>query len=318
MGLYQDDPGVLNFKKITMASPKELRHFRTVGQYCAFNRQETRHPLIASLDLSLAAPRSLRPLRFEFYLVFLKEIKCGDLRYGCQEYDYEEGTLVFISPGQTIGSYGEEVYQPKGYALAVHPDFLFGSSLGGDRMGRYSFFGYSANEALHMSAKERALVATCFRQVGDELEQNIDQHSKRVLVSHFELLLNYCERFYDRQFITRQHVNRGVMAQFESLLAEYFQADKARERGLPSVAYFAERLHFSANYFGELVKKDTGQSPQEHIQFWVLHTAKQKLLDQGVTVAEVAYDLGFAHPHHFSRMFKKNTGMTPKAYQLRG
>lgn len=300
-----------------MSVTNELRHFRTVGQYCTFNRQETKHPLIASLDLSLAAPRSLRPMRFDFYLIFLKKINCGDLNYGCHDYDYDEGTLVFIGPGQTIGSYGEEVYQPKGRALAVHPDFLVGSPLSGGRMEGYSFFGYAANEALHMSTRERILVETGLRQISAELDQNIDKHSKPVLISHLELLLNYCERFYDRQFITREHINKGVVATFEGLLADYFKTEQPQKEGLPSVAYFAERLHLSPNYFGDLVKKDTGMSPQEHLQIKLLELAKNKLLDPNFTVSEVAYALGFAYPHHFSRMFKRGTGMSPKAFRAR-
>lgn len=298
-----------------MAVDNELRHFRTVGEYCTFNRQETSHPLIASIDLALAAPRNLRPMRFDFFLIFLKEIKCGDLRYGCHSYDYDEGTLVFIRPGQTIGSHGDEYYQPKGFALAIHPDFLIGTVLGGGRMDDYHFFDYSANEALHLSSRERTLVEGCLAQIGEELRQNIDHHTKRLLISHCELLLNYCDRFYDRQFITRQHVNQGVLASFEQLLVEYFRLGRARENGLPSVVYFAERLHLSANYFGDLVKKESGLSPQEHIQLKLLETAKEKLLDPQLTVAEIAYDLGFTYPQHFSRMFKRSMGVSPKAYR---
>lgn len=298
-----------------MSGTAELRHFTTISQYCTFNRQVAKHPLIASIDLSLAAPRSLRPMRFDFYLIFLKQINCGDLRYGCHDYDYDEGTLVFIAPGQTIGSIGEEVYQPKGYALAVHPDFLIDTSLGGTRMADYSFFGYAANEALHMSERERTLVETSIGQINEELNQNIDKHSKRVLISHLELLLNYCERFYDRQFITREHVSRGVVARFETLLAEYFGKGLSAKNGLPSVAYFAGELHLSANYFGDLIKQATGKSPQEHIQFKLLEIARQQLSNSELSIAEVAYGLGFAYPHHFSRMFKRETGVSPKGYR---
>lgn len=297
-----------------MSQSDNIYHFRTISEYCAFNRQETLHPLMSTVDLALAAPRRLRPMRFDFYLIFLKEIKCGDLRYGCHQYDYEEGTLVFVSPGQLIGSHGEETYQPQGRALAFHPDFLSGTPLGGGRMDDFTFFGYQANEALHMSARERALVAGCLDQIGEEFG-HIDKHTKRLVVGHLELLLGYCERFYDRQFITRQQVNQGVLTKFEGLLAEYFRTGRARGEGLPTVAHFAERLHLSANYFGDLVKKDTGLSPQDHIQLKVLDVAREGLLDPQNSVSEVAYDLGFAYPQHFSRMFKRATGVTPGEYR---
>ena len=182
-------------------------HFRNIGEYAALNRQKPLHPLISVLDLSLAAPRSLRPMRFDFYLIFLKEVKCGNLTYGCGNYDYEEGTLIFTGPGQTIGSYGDETYQPQGRALAVHPDFLIGTPLSGGAMDDFTFFSYFVNEALHMSARERALVQGCFDLIGEELGQNIDKHTKQLVAGHFQVLLGYCERFYDRQFITRQHVS---------------------------------------------------------------------------------------------------------------
>lgn len=294
-----------------------LLTFKTVKEYCAFNQQLPLHPLMAVVDLSLAEPRHLHRMRFELYTIFLKEIKCGDLRYGCGNYDYEEGTLIFIGPGQVVGSDEATVYDPKGLALVFHPDFLLGSTLTG-RMEEYSFFDYELNEALHLSERERILIQDCFNKVRAELTQNIDKHTKRLLVSNLELLLNYCVRFYDRQFITRENVNRGVLASFERLLNEYFGSDRVEHTGLPTVGYFAEQLHLSTNYFGDLIKKETGKSAQDYVQLKLIQVAKERLHDPVLSIAEVAYGLGFAYPQHFGRMFKKVVGVTPGEFRKAG
>lgn len=291
--------------------------FDTVKQYCAFNQQSAQHPLVTMVDLSLAAPRHLQRMRLGLYFVFLKEIKCGDLKYGCNTYDYDEGTLVFLAPGQVVGSNEKEIYNPKGRALVFHPDFLLGTPLTGNMEG-YSFFSYAMNEALHLSEKERALIQDGFDKIGYELSQLIDKHTKRLVASNIELLLNYCTRFYDRQFITRGNVNQGVLTRFELLLNGYFQSGDIGKSGLPSVSYFAEQLHLSPNYLGDLIKKETGKSPQDHLQLKLITVAKERLFDPGLSVAEVAYGLGFAYPQHFSRMFKKVTGLTPGEFRRSG
>ncbi|MEL7161327.1 MAG: helix-turn-helix transcriptional regulator [Bacteroidota bacterium] len=288
--------------------------FDTIKQYCAFNRQGVLNPQIALVDMALAAPRKLQRMQFNFYVIFLKEIKCGDLRYGCNTYDYDEGTLVFLAPGQVIGQAGEEVYQPIGRALVFHPDFLLGTALAG-KMDEHSFFSYEANEALHLAERERRLIEDCLTKVGYELSQQIDKHTKRLLVSHLQLLLNYCIRFYDRQFITRTNVNQGIIAGFEQLLNGYFRSGRAEEEGIPSVAYFAGRLHLSPNYFGDLLKKETGKSPQEHLRLKLITVAKEQLFAPDKTISEIAYSLGFKHPQHFSRFFKKVVGQSPRDFR---
>ncbi|HEX8040867.1 MAG TPA: AraC family transcriptional regulator, partial [Chryseosolibacter sp.] len=174
----------------------EILKFDTVSQYNAFNRNETLHPLVSVVDLSKAAPRQLRRMRYGFYVVFLKEIRCGDLKYGISNYDYEEGTLVFLAPGQVIGSYGEDFYQPKGLALVFHADLIHGTALG-RHMNDYTFFSYSTNEALHLSERERQIILDCFSKIRFELEHALDKHSKKLIAANIELLLNYCTRFYD-------------------------------------------------------------------------------------------------------------------------
>lgn len=291
--------------------------FDTVKQYCAFNQQTTQHPLVSLVDLSLAAPRHLHRMRLNLYFVFLKEIKCGDLKYGCNTYDYDEGTLVFFAPGQVVGSNDKEIYKPKGKALVFHPDFLLGTQLAG-KMDGYSFFSYAMNEALHLSERERALIQDGFEKISYELSQLIDKHTKRLVASNIELLLNYCTRFYDRQFITRGNVNQGVLTRFELLLNGYFELEEIEKTGLPSVNHFAEQLHLSPNYLGDLIKKETGKSPQDHIQLKLIMVAKERLSDPELSIAEVAYGLGFAYPQHFTRMFKKVTGRTPGEFRRVG
>jgi AraC-like DNA-binding protein len=255
-------------------------------------------------------------IKKRFYTIFLKEVKCGDLYYGKNTYDYQEGTLVFISPGQVISANGSgDIYQPKGYALAFHPDLIHGTSLG-RHIQDYSFFGYQSNEALHLSERERKLVLDCFLKLGHELEHAIDKHSKLLIVSNVELLLNYCIRFYERQFITRDHAHKGVLERFEQLLNTYFTSDKPQVVGLPSVAYCAAELNLSTNYFGDLIKKETGKSAQEYIQTKIIEKAKEKIFDLDKTVNQVSYELGFKYPQHFTRFFKQRVGQSPNEYRM--
>lgn len=293
---------------------EDILKFESVKQYNAFNNQETLHPLVSMIDLSRADPRQYRRMSYNFYTIFLKEIKCGDLRYGCNYYDYEEGTLIFLAPGQVIGENGEDFYQPQGQALVFHPDFILGTSLG-KRIHDYAFFSYEVNEALHLSSHERDTIKDIFAKIEHELEQNIDKHTENLVISNIELFLNYCIRFYDRQFITRSKANQGILTRFESTLKEYFTSDKASKLGLPSVGYFAEQLYLSPNYFGDMIKKETGKSPQEHIQLKLISTAKERIFDPSKSLAEIAYELGFKHPQHFSRMFKETTGVSPSEYR---
>lgn len=293
---------------------EDILSFDTIHQYNAFNKHKTLHPLVSVLDLSKADPRRGYRMRFHFYVVFLKMVKCGDLRYGCNYYDYEEGTLVFLAPGQVIGENTEEYYQPKGWALVFHPDLIWGTSLG-KSIQHYTFFSYEVNEALHLSEQERELIKDCFSKIDLELHQLIDNHTKSLILSNIELFLNYCVRFYDRQFITRSNVNKDIVARFEKLLTEYFNSDQAKELGLPTVAYCAEQLFLSPNYLGDLIKKETGKPPQDHIQSKLISIAKERIFDPSKSLAEIAYELGFKHPQHFSRMFKKTTGLAPSEFR---
>jgi len=293
-----------------------MRRFETINDYNVFNNNETLHPLVSVVDLSKASPRQGSRMYFGFYTVFLKDVKCGDLVYGRHTYDYQEGTLVFLAPGQVAGMNSNgETYQPKGYALVFHPDLIHGTSLG-KHMQDYTFFGYQSNEALHLSERERKIVLDCFSKIEYELEHAIDKHSKNLIVSNIELFLDYCIRFYDRQFITRDNVHKGILERFENLLNEFFQSDKPQMVGLPSVAYCARELHLSAGYFGDLVKRETGKTAQEYIQLKVVDVAKEKIFDHSKSVSQIAFELGFKYPQHFTRYFKKIVGQSPNDYRM--
>src|SRR6478752_768902 len=289
--------------------------FETINDYNAFNNNETLHPLVSVVDLSKANPRQGSQMYFGFYTIFLKEVKCGDLVYGRHTYDYQEGTLVFLAPGQIAGlNSNGETYQPKGYALIFHADLIHGTSLG-KHIQDYNFFSYQSNEALHLSERERKIVLDCLSKIEYELEHAIDNHSKRLIVSNIELFLNYCIRFYDRQFITRDNVHKGILERFENLLNDYFQTDKPQSIGLPSVAYCASELNLSSSYLGDLIKKETGKTAQEHIQSKVIDVAKERIFDQSKSVSQIDYELGFKYPQHFARLFKQRVGQSPNEYR---
>lgn len=294
---------------------EEILKFDTISQYNTFNNHETLHPLVSVIDFSKASPRRLRRTYFGFYLVLLKDVQCGDLRYGKNTYDYQEGTLIFIAPGQMIGSDGgEEWYQPKGHGIVFHPDLIKGTPLG-RHMDDYTFFSYNVNEALHVSERERHLVLDSFSKIKYELEHAVDKHSKTLITDNIELLLNYCVRFYDRQFITREYSNKGILERFETMLNEFFSSEKPLEIGLPTVSYCAGEFNLSPNYFGDLIKKETGKSALEFIQLKLIDVAKERIFDPNKSVSEIAYGLGFKYPQHFTRVFKQRVGVSPQEYR---
>ncbi|MBS1655788.1 MAG: helix-turn-helix transcriptional regulator [Bacteroidetes bacterium] len=294
----------------------DMRRFETINDYNIFNNNETLHPLVSVVDLSKASPRSGSKMYFGFYTIFLKDVKCGDLVYGRQTYDYQEGTLVFLAPGQVAGlNSNKEIYQPKGYALVFHADLIHGTLLG-KTITDYTFFNYHSNEALHISERERKIVLDCFSKIQYELEHAIDTHSKKLIVSNIELFLDYCNRFYQRQFITRDRVHKDILEKFEHILNDYFISDKPQTIGLPSVAYCASELPLSASYFGDLIKKETGKTAQEYIQSKVIDMAKEKVFDLDKSISQIAYELGFKYPQHFTRLFKQKVGQSPNEYRM--
>ena len=294
---------------------EEVIKLDTVDAYNKLFGLETLHPLVSVIDLSKATRFPTRfTLNYGIYAVFLKQVKCGDIRYGRQIYDYQEGTVTSFAPGQVVTTEVDEGVKPMAHGVIFHPDLIRGTTLG-QEIKQYSFFSYHSNEALHLSDEEKNIFTDCLEKIGLELQRPIDKHSKRLISRNIELLLDYCMRFYERQFITRQTVNKDVLTKFEELLDSYFTDDRAMQNGLPSVKYFADKICLSPNYFGDLVKKETGKSPQEYIQNKIIDLAKEKIMGSEMTVNQIAYELGFQYPQHFTRIFKKKVGCTPSEYR---
>lgn len=294
---------------------KDITQLNHVADYNELVGAETLHPLVSVIDFSNSKPLIHGHLNFGFYAVFLKDVKCGDIKYGKEYYDYQEGTLIFFGPGQVLMLENDgKKFQPKGHALLFHPDLFMGTSLAKE-MNNFSFFSYDTNEALHISQKERQTILECLAKIKDEIEQRLDKHSEKLVVANIELFLSYCERFYDRQFLTRRRINTGVLESFEILLNEYLRSGLLQAEGHPKVNYFADKLHLSTNYFGDLIKKETGKTALEYIHFKLMSVAKEKMFDTSKTVGEIAYELGFKYPQHFSRMFKKDTGYAPNEFR---
>lgn len=293
----------------------EILKMDSVQDYNDHLGVETLHPLVSVVDMS-ELPLIRHCLKnYGFYCIYLKQIDCGPLLYGRNRYDYREGTLLFFAPGQVAGINDNGVsYNNRGWILMFHPDLMRGTPLA-RRMADYTFFSYSSSEALHMSEREQQIIVGCLRDIREELEHAVDKHSKQIVTAIIEVMLNHCVRFYDRQFVTRESVNKDILSRFEKLLNGYFASDKPQLLGLPSVAWCAEQLHLSANYFGDLIRKETGRSAQEYIQNTVIDKAKALLIESERSVGEIAYELGFKYPQHMSRMFKRIVGAAPNDYR---
>lgn len=259
----------------------KILNMDSVDLYNKLYGLETLNPLVSVVDLNKAT-RVMDYNRWNYgiYALYLKMEKACDIRYGRQHYDYQEGTVVCFAPGQTAEiTLTTDRVQMNVLGILFHPDLLRGTSLGRD-IKKYTFFSYEANEALHTSAEERDILMDLLKIIQMELEHGVDKHSRTLLVNHIELLLNYCMRFYERQFTTRSKVNSDVLTRFERLLDEYFEGEQAEQDGLPTVRYFADKLCLSPNYFGDMLKKETGKTPQEYIQEKVVELAKERMTDR--------------------------------------
>ena len=278
----------------------------------------TLHPLVTVVDLTKATrmPNHLR-INYGLYALFLKNGVSCTLKYGRRNYDYQEGTIVSFAPGQMVEvemKEGEEHLHPEVYGLLFHPDLIYGTALG-QKISRYTFFDYAQNESLHLSEQERGIITDCLRTIEYELNHPVDKHSRELLNVQIELVLDYCLRFYDRQFCTRAKVNSDVLTRFEQHLNDYFGSTEPSQNGLPTVKYFADKAYLSPGYFGDLIKKETGRTAQEYIQRKIVELSKHRLLDTQHNVSEVAYSLGFQYPQHFIRLFKREVGCTPGEFR---
>lgn len=293
----------------------EILKVNSIGDYHAWLGTEPLHPLVSIVDYSQIGPGI--PIRklYGFYAVFLKECHCGELRYGRQYYDYQDGTLLFVAPGQAYGS--DNITKPvqgSGYALLFHPDLLRGTHLA-KRMREYTFFSYEANEALHLSDHERKIMMDCLDRIRYELQNPEDRHSRMLIADSIQMFLDYCTRFYDRQFATRTNANKDLLAKLETLLDNYFHSGKALQEGLPTVKTCANALNLSPNYLSDLLRKETGNSALNYIHAKLIEQAKTELTSTDKTISEIAYELGFEYTPHFTRLFKKREGCTPGEYR---
>lgn len=296
---------------------EKIMQLKTIKEYNDYMGVETRHPLVSVIEGSrMPHPVPHARKHVGMYVVFLKELRCtDDLTYGRRSYDFQENTLVFIAPGQVFGHEADgTTFTGSGWCLLFHPDLLRGTPLG-RHMQDYTFFSYAANEALHLSKQEQQTVIDCLTKIDEETYDKADRHSNLIIASAIELLLNYCIRFYDRQFITRNQQNNDIIVRFERLLDEYFDGSMPQQEGLPSVKYFADKVFLSPNYFGDMIRKQTGKTASEYIQTKVIERAKENLLSSDKTMSEIAYDLGFQYPQHLSRMFKRVAGCTPNEFR---
>lgn len=297
----------------------DIIHINDISQLNKFlNQPKPLHPLVSTIDFSKVDSFGENELKLSsgFYSMMFKNHCHNKLKYGREYFDFQEGTLICIAPNQ-VASIENEIEKKEevvGWGLFFHPDLIKGTSLG-LKIKDYTFFSYEMNEALHLSEKEKQTLRDCIEKIENELVENIDNHSQNLIVSNIELLLNYCSRYYDRQFITRKNSNTSVLSKFETVLSQYFKPYNVKRNGLPTVKYCAESLCLSPNYLSDLLKRETGKNAQDHIHYFVIDLAKNNLLNSSLSVSEIAYELGFDYPQYFSKLFKTKTGLTPAEYR---
>lgn len=282
-----------------------------------FKLQKPLHPLISVFDLAdvTSIPETiLSAVYTDFYVIALKKDCAGKCKYGRQYYDFEEGIMYFIAPNQVFQFEDVVLSKVKGYVLIIHPDFLQGYPLATE-VKNYGYFSYSSNEALHLSEREEKMVLEILDNIRREIETNIDAFTQDLLVSNLDLLLKYCDRFYNRQFLTRKKANNDLLSKLENLLDDYFKGDRLSGDGIPTVQFIAQELNLSPNYLSDMLRTCTGQTTQQHIQNRLIEKAKELLSTTGLSVSEIAYRLGFEHPQSFHRLFKNQTSISPVQFR---
>lgn len=295
-------------------------HLQTVSDLFSFFRLDPviQHPLVTIVDFSQVQEHTNKETKVstDFYALIFKTYNRNNVKYGRKVVDFQDGSLICMAPNQVLemDDETEAAENMVGWGLFFHPDLIRGTSLH-DKMKEYNFFSYEVSESLHLSEKEKTVLHDCVLKLQSELMENIDIHSQTILVSGIELLLNYCTRFYGRQFITRKNSNHFVVIQVENILAEYFNGNNISEKGLPTVKHLAEQVNLSPGYLSDLLKKETGKNAQDHIHFYLIEEAKNILLNTNKSVGEIAYSLGFDYPQYFNKLFKQKTGKTPVEFR---
>lgn len=303
-----------------MVREREIEINTIKDAHVALGLPAPKHPLVSIIkneEVKNVGDFDNTKVILKLYSIVLKQGVCGDLKYGISNYDFQSGTLLFTAPNQVI-QYDNIIETQEGsnegWNLIFHPDLIRKSNLS-KKIGAYSFFEYRVNEGLHLSAHEKQTIEVLITKIVQEYEQTIDKHSQHLINLNIELLLDYCVRFYDRQFYTRSNLNSDIVSKFEHLLINYYERGNAFERGMPSVFFCANALNISANYLSDLLKKVTGKTAQEHIHLFIINQAKNKLLNSKISISEIGYQLGFEYPQYFSNLFKSKTGFSPKEYR---
>lgn len=291
----------------------KIMKIRNVSDYSRYVGHTGRHPLVCVIDYAEVSPVRHCLNNYSVYGIFFHDEADIDLSYGCGKYDYKKGTVICVAPGQIGGKEdnGEQVTLT-GWALLFHPDLLHGTHLE-KSIKNYSFFDYRVNEALHMTDEEHNILSSLMRQIQEELQNKHDRQQDSIIIGYIELVLNFCQRFYNRQFITRELENSDILMKFDNLLRDYYEKKLQTTLGIPTVQYCADKLCLSPNYFGDVIRKTTGDTASNYIRQYVVQLAKNEFAN-GTSIAQTAYNLGFEYPQHLSRMFKKQTGMTPTEY----
>lgn len=293
-------------------------NIKSISEYHALlGVEKPQHPLISLInheDIKNYTDEKLKNKTYEFYTISRKVNYTGTMKYGQHYYDFQEGAMVFHGPNQVIVSELAENVELQGWTMLIHPDFIRGYILAA-KITKFGFFSYAVNEALHLSDKEATIVEEVMDTIRKEYSARIDAYSQDILISQIELLLNYCNRFYNRQFITRKTANSELLINFEKLINDYFEGGNLSSKGIPSVQYFSNELNMSANYLSDILRSLTGQSTQQHIHDKLIEKAKHILTSTNMTVSEIAYELGFEYPQSFSKLFKNKTSFTPLEFR---
>jgi len=297
-----------------------MKHFKTLSAYFEYiELPRPEHPMLSVLSATgesfLPCPReSSPPITTDCFSISLKKIIKGNLNYGRTKYDFTNGALIFIAPKQVLQWDSSIVFEQKGFSINFHEDFLNGTELA-HQIKKCGFFSYTANEALHLSPKEEKQIETIVDNIQIEYQNNQDEFSKDIIISQLSTLLKYANRFYERQFLNRKELSNDLLEQFNHDLAEYFESGQLQEKGIPRIEHVAGRLSVSQRYLSDTLKKETGKTPTEHLQLYLIGEAKNILLNPKKTISQVAYELGFEYPPYFSRLFKKKEGISPTAYR---